>query len=132
VSRIQLHLLNELNARCPVGPYCSQNVITHEARIVRPFDQATSKTVDSTFRMRCGVRLPCDLLARLDDLFSALGAETMRGGGDGPANFFGVSACWWSTGPSDCQSMPCCCLRRSKFSLRASRSCLDFAIFSGW
>jgi hypothetical protein len=37
-----------------------------------------------------------------------------------------------SVGPSSCQSMPCCNLSRSKFSLRASRSSFDLTIFSGW
>ena len=36
-----------------------------------------------------------------------------------------------SAGPSNRQSIPCCFLRRSKFSLRASMSSFDLTIFSG-
>lgn len=49
---------------------------------------------------------------------------------DGPA---GRRVCrCLSRGPSNCQSMPCCFLSCAKFSLRASRSSFDLAIFSGW
>ena len=36
-----------------------------------------------------------------------------------------------SVGPSNCQSIPCCLLMRSRFSLRASRSSFVLFILSG-
>lgn len=51
-------------------------------------------------------------------------------GEDGPA---GRRVCrCLSRGPSNCQSIPCCFLSCAKFSLRASKSSFDLAIFSGW
>lgn len=74
-------------------------------------------------------------------LFLGIGRGADRGGvevfedkgfeaEDGPA---GRRVCrCLSRGPSNCQSMPCCFLSCAKFSLRASRSSFDLAIFSGW
>lgn len=48
---------------------------------------------------------------------------------DGPADEEDV----WrrSADPSDCHSIPCCCLSCAKLARRASRSSFDLSIFSG-
>lgn len=101
--------------------------------------QAISGTVGSSLRTKLGMRLrvcavwPGLAFLVVGDVWDVWDPERAAGGvegEDGPTDRRGRD-CWLSADPSNCQSMPCCFFNCAKFSLRASSSSFDLAIFSG-